>query len=451
MANGTTRFSQPPRTNDQLIFTRVLSPGNEGQVLIFPYIGALGGNDTLISISSQEDAKALKVHFRDRQGNLVLSFNLYLEGQGSWAAALTQTDGQVRLEIPDASCTVPNLTGEGSSVVVPMTSGFLEVIDMGTITGEEILDAVNTQNCVELVNLWADSGLWRTDPSSGISPPNGRLRGSASLINVPQGTMYSFVARALTEFSDIQQHSPPEDPLPDLTSAHDVGTNGGETTSWVCSGMACVEDTWSRPVDAVAAAMMAHELQGEFNNASNIGAETEVVLTFPLRSFYAMESHAFHENPQVLLEIRDRDGRGDDGGARFGCIPELSSFCRGTWSLQAVQPIDALSVDILSFGDLATDAGSVKISELLGEEYTAFFPDDFAPSIPESGTFWLGMETDGPATLQSISGKIYFGVPVLGFALQRYTNGYLLNNLGQLVLANYGSAFDLSTKTRITP
>lgn len=424
----------------------MLSPGNEGQVLIFPYIGALGGNDTLISISSQGDAKALKVHFRDRQGNLVLSFSLYLEGHGSWAAALTQTDGQVRLEIPDASCTVPNLTSEGSFVVVPMTSGFLEVIEMGTITGEEILDAVNTQNCVELVNLWADGGLWRTDPSSGISPPNGRLRGSASLINVQQAVMYSFVASALTEFSDIQQHSPPEDPLPNLTSAHDAGTDGGETTSWVCSGMACVEDTWSRPVDAVAAALMASEMQGEVNIDSNIGAKTEVILTFPLRAFYAADNDTFRGNPHILLDIHDREGNGDEGGARQGCVPLITRLCRGSWRTRADLPVNALSVNILSFGDLVAEVGSVKVSEILGEEYTAFFPDEAVPSIPQTGTFWIGIEVPLIAGMESNSMNFYFGVPVFGIALQSYTNGYLLNNQDQLVQANYGNAFELSRK-----
>jgi len=127
-----------------LVFTThisavALNPGKVGQVLIFPYYSNLGANQTLISISRPLQGvgafspRALKLHFRDRNGALVLSFNLYLT-ESLWTAAITRVNGQPQLILPDNSCTVPQLKQPGSNVVaVPLSSGFFEVIDMGSI------------------------------------------------------------------------------------------------------------------------------------------------------------------------------------------------------------------------------------------------------------------------------------------------------------------------------
>ncbi|MCF6235196.1 MAG: hypothetical protein L3J70_02270, partial [Gammaproteobacteria bacterium] len=96
-----------------------LNPGKEGQVLIFPYYSNLGGNQTLIQITKPLQGagasapRALKIHFRDRNGNRVLSFNLYL-AEPLWSAAITTVDGQSQLILPDNSCTVPQLKQGGT-------------------------------------------------------------------------------------------------------------------------------------------------------------------------------------------------------------------------------------------------------------------------------------------------------------------------------------------------
>ncbi|MCP3954036.1 MAG: hypothetical protein GY697_17730, partial [Desulfobacterales bacterium] len=172
---------------------------------------------------------------------------------------------------------------------------------------------------------------------------------------------------------------------------------------------------------------------------------TEVVLTFPLRAFYAADGDLDRGNPEILLDIHDRNGNGDVRGARLmTCIPLVTRHCRGNWTTRADIVDNALSVNVLSFGDLPTEAGSVKTSEILGEEYKVFFPDEVAPSIPDEGSFWIGIEVPLNVGLESNSMDYYSGVPVFGTVLQRYTNGVLKDAMDRQIRANYGNTFELS-------
>jgi hypothetical protein len=423
----------------------MLSPDKQGQVLIFPYFGTLGGNSTAVTISSQSTGpKALKVHFRDRQGEAALSFNLYLESRGSWAAALSQVEGETFLTLPDASCTVPTLDDGSGSVNVPMTSGYLEVIEMGVVTDETITTQIEEFDCAALNVLWQENGQWRNDPSYGLEPPSGNLRGTAMLINVGRGTMYSFVASALTEFSDIQQHTAPGEPLPNLTSAHDAGTDQGATTSIVCANEDCINDTWESPLYAVAAVLSARELFGDFSIEANIGAAAEVVMTWPLAEYY--QPQASYQLPPVATYLfATRDG--------------MQTGCEEPCSEEFNRPLQLPGVTILSLN--YSEDQPHTITPILGEENSQIFPDEDYSQLPESGTILMRLEvppytgpvvTPAPSPIwnrPSLSGRVYAGVPVIGFVLQQFTNGQLKDNNGDPVRANYGNVFVLSRTMEI--
>jgi len=408
-----------------------LSPQNEGQVLIFPYVSALGGNDTLISISTDGEAKALKVYFRDVDGEISLSFNLYLGQRDTWVAALTQVDDQVQLAIGSPNCTLPNLGSEGSSLTVPITSGFLEVFEMGSVVDEDLDNAVETHDCSALASMWEPDGAWLTDPTSGLMTPEGGLRGNATLINVQEGNSYSFVAKALTQFTDQIQHSAPDATHPDLSSAHDAGTDAGETTSRLCFDDTCIEDTWATPVQAVSAALVAHQLSGEYSVEAEIGAQTEVILTYPLQRFLLSTG--------ASLNILDRTG---------SYLPP-NNICPPGIPCVATTYIGNTfqSMFFMSFSDSAEDEGEVLPLDILGENHEAFFPNSDTPEIPTQGTFDLYFSSPNS---QSNSGRDYWGKAVLGLVLQRYTNGHLHDDQGRQVRANYGNALELRREQDIS-
>ncbi|NNJ65488.1 MAG: hypothetical protein HKP16_07970 [Xanthomonadales bacterium] len=100
-----------------------LNPDGLGQVLIYPYFTTNDGNQTVLSVVNTTDqAKAVKVRFLEGYNSReVLDFNLYLSAWDVWVAGIADGGdlgfasqaGVPHLVIPDTSCTVPYLYGNG--------------------------------------------------------------------------------------------------------------------------------------------------------------------------------------------------------------------------------------------------------------------------------------------------------------------------------------------------
>jgi hypothetical protein len=207
-----------------------LNPDGLGQVLIYPYYTANGGNQTILSVvNTTDNAKAVKVRFLEGfNSREVLDFNLYLSHHDVWVAAIangapapdytpTDYDTDTILIIPDDSCTVPylyedyqvDLATGGVAGIQPFldyaytgklndggpedqqraAEGHFEMIEMGTITpGSWAEDAIThvthkatktepewygPGDCEALVDAWtggasdADDGDWYAEAVSG--------------------------------------------------------------------------------------------------------------------------------------------------------------------------------------------------------------------------------------------------------------------------------------------
>ena len=226
-----------------------LSTDGRGQVLIYPYYTVNGGNATLLSVvNTTEDVKAVKVRFREAMnGQPVLEFNLYLGPLDVWTGALTG-DSEVLdpvhaaaavLQTADSSCTVPRIPVEGQSFDnfeydfnnqdggpyedSRTRSGYIEIIEMGRLTGEFAAAASRTEaglsaDCQRLVDAWhwgtqgQANGIWRDQPNEGLLPPTGGLYGGAEIVDVTNGTNLSYSADAIDGFYTLStgslHHSP---------------------------------------------------------------------------------------------------------------------------------------------------------------------------------------------------------------------------------------------------
>jgi hypothetical protein len=200
-----------------------LNPDGLGQVLIYPYYTANGGNNTLLSVvNTTDNAKAVKVRFLEGfNSREVLDFNLYLSHHDVWVAAIVNVAGDnpspdynptgyetdTYLFITDDSCTVPYLyedyqvfneitqslmgvqpfldyayTGSnndgGPDVEQRAAEGHFEMIEMGTITpGSDTEDDITHQwhtvkdgddywapgDCDQLVENWTQGGTGEDD------------------------------------------------------------------------------------------------------------------------------------------------------------------------------------------------------------------------------------------------------------------------------------------------
>ena len=532
-----------------------LNPDGLGQVLIYPYYSARGGNDTLISlVNTTSAAKSVKVRFLEGLNSReVLDFNLYLSPFDVWTAAVTEIEeGVPGLVTTDSSCTVPYFFGEGDGVGVQdflpfgfqglvdddgpqelerVASGYLEVIEMGTLvdseiaipTGEddedgaEILFTPNSAtavthdetgmpaDCQQLVDAWSFSFQPGVGPS--VDPavnyfsalggsvdheaPTGGLFGGASLINVPEGTMFSYNATALANFATTINHSAPGSLNPDLNNGVSVSN---VLLEGVGAGPAVDTQTWGQPVEAVSAVLTREAILNEFVVAGGAGARSEWVVTFPTKRFYVDEPFAlgtFGESAPVapfttawgaeFEERLDEDGEpvlDDEGEVIEDPIRSTARACedvsRQFWNREE-GPIDPdapifqipprVSPPPLFPGpppttppgfQLCFEANVVRFAPPEEEEN----PDvaeitkepRFTTLLTNLNSGWARFDFDNESRPTEDGLTAYFGLPAVGFWVNTFTNGTLVDDDGNAVLANYGGTFDhRGTRTIGTP
>ncbi len=313
-----------------------LNPDGLGQVLLYPYYTANGGNQTILSVvNTTDNAKAVKVRFLEGfNSREVLDFNLYLSRHDVWVAAIADDSGTPTLYIPDTSCTVPYLyqygmdagfgmgkqafldlayTGDyadgGPTEIQRAAEGHFEMIEMGTITpgSETAIDVTHVAgvplDCNELTKKWSEvvggvSGIWYREANLGANDcgiddqactdtqrASGGLFGGGAVVNPENGTMYSYDAKAIQGFDKTPDglHYEPGTIFPSLNS-------GSEDDAWVFFGVPqnrAVELEYEHSVDAVSAVFMHEHIMNEYSVEADLNAGTEWILTFPTKNFYA--------------------------------------------------------------------------------------------------------------------------------------------------------------------
>jgi hypothetical protein len=292
-----------------------VDPHGLGQVLVFPYYTANGGNDTLFAITNTTaHAKALRVRFHEGyDGRGVLDFDVYVAPHGTWSASVTSSGDDAsfaRLVSSDASCTVPALTAHtidfsdasyaGENTATGRTGnadggpetpdrtreGHFDVFEMGEVTGNAhgSADAIASANCGAITAAWSSGGYWSANADADLAPPAGGLYGIEYVVDVARGTMFGVDAVAIDGFRSAPLHTAPGDAAPDLDSASAQGD--GRYAALVVADGAPRELDYDNPVDAVSALFMAGSLEGNFTRSASIGAKTDWIVTAPTKRWY---------------------------------------------------------------------------------------------------------------------------------------------------------------------
>jgi len=299
-----------------------LNPDGLGQVLIYPYYTSNDGNATILSVVNTTDSgKAVKVRFKEGYNSReVLDFNMYMSAYDVWVAAIADHNGTPTLYIPDSTCTVPYLyennvvNGVGSQAFLPYAytgdhedggptsiqraaEGYFEMIEMGTIHKdtdtygylEHEVSSTGVQapaDCGALVDAWTvnPDGYWIDDPTTDISRNSGGLFGGAAVINVGNGTMFSYDARAIQGYDQTADgvHYEPGTSNPSLND----GSQNSATVFFGVPSDEAVTMSYPRPVDAISAVFMHEYTMNEYNIQSGLHAASEWVMTFPTKAWY---------------------------------------------------------------------------------------------------------------------------------------------------------------------
>lgn len=477
-----------------------LNPDGLGQVLLYPYYSARGGNDTLISVvNTTSAAKAVKVRFIEGLNSReVLDFNVYMSPFDVWTTAITvdESTGGGVLRITDTTCTVPYFVGNSSDGIgrqdfltfqytgdnfdaYPQTvertaSGYFEIIEMGSIPNDgdfPYFDAIKhgsngkPDDCTVLEDSWRGSlgsDNWTANNQAGLEPPTGGLFGTAAIINVEEGTLFAYDATALDAFWEqgIVNHTDPGSLSPSL--------NNAATTSTVFDNGVVRQDNWAAGVQAVNATIMFDQLQNEYNVKPGTGTRSEWVITFPTKGFHTdfglgngnllfgsdpippFTDLSFVAGPptrlntsceSMSLKFWDREEQTQSSGLIVSPPPPVTGFelCR--------------EVNVIRFSNDSSvpDASEIFKEPLRDDPFsggTLSYSNFGLPSSFESG--WLqfdfgtipGSAGGGNRTQVSSDGTAYFGLPAIGFWAQRFSNGTLVDSAGNNVRSNYAGAFD---------
>jgi hypothetical protein len=476
-----------------------LSPRGTGQVLLYPFYTVNGGNDTLLSIANTTaHAKVLRVRMAEGEnGRDAYSLNLYLAPFDTWSAVLTSA----RLTVPgiaspvaglrssDLSCTVPAIaTGNqlvgggvalnndaffganadpGGTASARVNEGSVEVIEMGTLVdgSPSALAAMHpgqTPGCATLANAWAADGYWAQHPDTDLANPTGGVYGTAYVINVTQGTIFSYGATAIDGFrtdpsdlpvgstSSVVLHTKPASARPNLgdalsdpaarTVVAHVDADGRQITATYPAP--------ARAIDAVSAVLMAGRIDSEFLADTSLGATTSYVFNYPTRRFYT--------DPAIVGTAAIAPFSTLFGGIRVDTVSEVIPY--SDFDRDGKSPIISCGVDLCA-NRLKTPGTSVEVlnigtgaNAILGSALTmGFVPPrssvgrvQFAPDLSIVAGIWSGNGLPPRRYLRaSNEGKNLAGIPVIGFSTLNLINANAQNG----VLANYSAAVPFRTTT----
>ena len=311
-----------------------LNPDGLGQVLVYPYYTVNGGNSTVISVvNTTNTVKAVKVRFVEALNSAeVYDFNLYLSPYDVWATNVV-ADGTTgaKLITVDKSCTVPNVlpgaflpweymnntpdvlrqfwTTDDS--LKRVRQGHLEVIEMGVVTADAIVDdGTNTgrtttlalaathvngvpRNCELLETAWNTGGAWVNNRNYGVRPPEGGLFGGATIISGEYGRTLSYNAEAIDGFyrtaGSASLHYNPGTVLPNLAQA---STAAGEAEARIFSNGDFYRISYLPGIDAVSAVFTARYIYNEYNVNAELDAASEWVITFPTKRYHVRNTSA---------------------------------------------------------------------------------------------------------------------------------------------------------------
>ena len=422
-----------------------------GQVLLYPFYTTESLQDTYINlVNTTDEYKAVKIRILESMNSReVLDFNLYLSPWDHWSATITADgpDAVATLTSADTSCTVPNAVSNGATIefrtfefdgsragsaadsvagVERTREGYVEVIEMGIVT-DEVLKALikhtdgTPPGCATLDARWAEGGAWRTDPTDGLSAVSGGLYGYGVLIDVPRGTEASYDATSIDNWAIPGSivHTAPGSTSPSIGSNadtfYDVFDEGG-----VVSGEA--GDGW----DAVSAVLMHATLSNDFVLEPDIDGATDWVVTFPTKREYVNGAGA------PAAPFTDAW----DGTTSTAC----ETFAIRYWDREEGEPVDP--IDPNDFSPLPT-AGIVPTFSFCHEANVLTFNDGSVLSASDRTGVNLDLEEgfdNGWARINFVSElpgvrelntftDTFFGLPAIGFAVQRYVNGDVLSDL----------------------
>jgi len=449
-----------------------LNPDGLGQVLLYPYYTVNSHQNTLLSVvNTTAVGKAVKVRFLEGYNSReVLDFNLFLSPFDVWTAAVFSlsdlagaSGAGAGILTTDKSCTAPPLnesTASGVSYVAFRSfafsggnsdsgpsddtrtrEGHFEMISMGDIVAASALAkdithvAGTPPGCSK-----AEADFEAANFASIVAPVTSGLFGAASIVNVAQGTFYSYNADALDGFTSIPLGTATGSLTPSLNQVNDVGL--ATATSLVFNNGKLLTSPYVYPANAIDAVSSVFDAANIYNEYESSTAGTDWVVNFPTKRFY-VDSGTFGMT-SVIQPFEHLFGAKETGNAvGLSCtVVGISIFDReegtstptgcGFSPCPPGQPPSSIchETNVITFD--ATGTASVLASTLTANIKPIGTAGGWANLDLIAAASALRPHTMRPAT----NGNVFSGLPMTGFEAVNFING----SVGG-VLANYSGVY----------
>ena len=438
-----------------------VNPDGLGQALIYPYYttqnkvaGANAYNSLLSVVNSTATAKVVKVRFLEGKASKeVLDFNLWLSKFDVWTAAIIPSGTGAGIFTTDLSCTTPKVSAIAGSPTnfvnyafagdpLPQTldrtkEGYVEIVEMGDLTGATATAITHAQPSPPGVPPGCASLPTGATPPTDLVPGKGGLFGGMTLINVLAGEDYTSDATPLANFSATTLWAAAGSILPDLSQVNPktsvvFNNNAVVTTSWALS---------SNTVDAVSAVLMRDNVYNEFVLDAATKSGTDWVVTFPTKHFY----YAGNTVTKLFQRNLTASGACDDVLITQFNREEQTVVNVAGFSPPAPTGTDSIcwEANVITF-NASSVLGSVNVANI-----PTAFPNGWVSLNLSSAPHSLVGGATVTASINVLTGAVtsvntasatYIGLPVIGFAVQSFSNGVLPSG-ATTVLSNYGGDF----------
>ena len=452
-----------------------LSQRGTGQVLLYPYYTVNKQQQTSFTVTNTtSEGKVVSVRIREGyNGRDVLNFSVLLSAYESWSGVLFSlqdagfADSGAGILVTDDACTIPSFAAlttrlPGDRPYQPLMNfdytgseqdtgptddsrtreGSIEIYEMAQLTGAT-LAAVNTiqgdpPSCDAIIS---------PIPSSDLMPPGGGIVGSSAIVNVAQGTFFSFDATAIDGFFNATAYFFPSSLSPDLSDAS-VNPNGFVSADIPVNGSyVTLNYPPDRAIDAVSALLMADQIYGDFDISATAGAATDWVMTFPTKRFYvdpdintsggaapfeSLFGDLIPARSDVHIDYATYDRNGSPlSFGPVGYTPTPPHITAGPL------PTSTQVGAFVGFGET-----SLATSNVLGSKLVVPFQISNGLSTTTAGSGVVGMTAGGVHQLRpTADGIVIQGLPVVGFVAVNYINGIVSPG----VLSNYSGTYPLRT------
>ena len=451
-----------------------LNPDGLGQVLLYPYYTVNAGQQTLLSVvNTTSNGKAVKVRFLEGYNSReVLDFNLFLSPYDVWTSTVFKlSDGGASgdgagIFTKDNSCIAPKFASTAAGVPAAYQA-FLHYAYTGSASdGGPTGDDRTLEGHFEMISM-ADiipgSTLAKdiTHGSTGVPPkcasaetdfeagfptnptPTGGLFGAASVVNVGQGTYYTFNADAIDGFTNKSLGSTTGSLDPSLRDANDLAA--ATATALVFNNGALVTAPYpaGQNIDAVSAVFSASNVYNQYQHAADGTAGSDWVVTFPTKRFYVDTLYAGTAAPIAPFESAFSDSKTTLG---LSCdVVGISIFDREEQTTTTTacgfspcppgQPPSSLchETNVISFGG----AGSSILGSNLASNISSAFANGWVQlSFTHATHGGTAPAADAHASRADANGTIFYGLPVTGFEAENF-----VTSSSGSVLGNYSGVY----------